>query len=31
MKLPKVGEKFYWKDLDGIIHEEICFKMFYMY
>ena len=27
MKLPKVGEKFYWKDLDGIIHEEICFKI----
>ena len=27
MKLPKVGEKFYWKDLDGIIHEEICLKI----
>ena len=27
MKLPKVGEIFYWKDLDGIIHEEICFKI----
>jgi hypothetical protein len=27
MKLPKVGEKFYWKDLDSIIHEEICFKI----
>ena len=27
MKLPKVGEKFYWKDHDGIIHEEICFKI----
>lgn len=27
MKYPKVGEKFYWKDLDGIIHEEICLKI----
>ena len=27
MKLPKVGEKFYWKDLDDIIHEEICLKI----
>ena len=27
MKLPKVGENFYWKDLDGIIHEEICLKI----
>ena len=27
MKLPKVGEKFYWKDFDNIIHEEICLKI----
>ena len=27
MKYPKVGEKFYWKDLDGIIYEEICLKI----
>jgi len=27
MKLPKVGEKFYWKDFDDIIHEEICLKI----
>ena len=27
MKLPKVGEKFYWKDLDDVIYEEICLKI----
>jgi len=27
MKYPKVGEKFYWKDLDGIIHEDTCQKI----
>jgi GH35 family endo-1,4-beta-xylanase len=27
MKYPKVGEKFYWKDLDNEIHEEICMKI----
>ena len=27
MKLPKVGEKFYWKDLDGVIYEDTCLKI----
>ena len=27
MKLPKIGENFYWKDHNGIIHEEICLKI----
>ena len=27
MKLPKVGEKFYWKDIDNVIYEDICLKI----
>lgn len=27
MKYPKVGEKFYWKDLDNVIYEETCLKI----
>jgi len=27
MKLPKVGENFYWKDLDNVIHEDTCFNI----
>lgn len=27
MKLPKVGEKFYWKDLDNVIYEDTCLKI----
>ena len=27
MKYPKVGDIFYWKDLNGNIHEEKCFKI----
>jgi len=27
MKLPKVGEKFYWKDFDDVIYEETCLKI----
>ena len=26
-KYPKVGDKFYWKDEDNNIHEEICMKI----
>jgi hypothetical protein len=27
MKYPKVGEKFYWKNKDGKIFEDICLKI----
>ena len=27
MKLPKVGENFYWKDLDDVIYEDTCLKI----
>lgn len=27
MKYPKVGEKFYWKNLDGEIFEDTCLKI----
>lgn len=27
MKYPKVGDIFYWKDMDGNIHEGKCFKI----
>ena len=27
MIYPKVGEKFYWKDLDNVIYEETCLKI----
>ena len=27
MKFPKVGEKFYWKNLDGEIFEDTCLKI----
>lgn len=27
MKYPKVGEKFYWMDNEGVVHEETCFKI----
>ena len=27
MKYPKVGQKFYWKDQDGNISEDICLKI----
>jgi len=27
MKYPKVGEKFYWKNQDGEIFEDICLKI----
>ena len=27
MKLPKVGENFYWEGIDGEVHEDICMKI----
>lgn len=27
IKYPKVGDKFYWKDEDNDIHEDICMKI----
>lgn len=26
-KYPEVGDKFYWKDLEGNINEDICYKI----